>query len=79
MKQTMKRAFCLLLVLVMMTGLLPMAAVAAEEEYVALEGLGLTLQGQVDTEGMTFSAFAANGVDASGKAASQFVGAERGV
>jgi hypothetical protein len=79
MKQTMKRTLCLLLALVMTGGLLPMAALAAEEEYVVLEGLGLTLQGEVETAGMTFSAFAANGMDASNKAASQFEVAERGV
>ena len=81
-KQLGNRVLSLFLALSLSAGLLP-AAVAAEDgtpEVQELPGVGLTLDDGVETEGLTFSAFAANGVDAqTNLAASQYDVAEHGV
>ena len=82
MKNLFHRALSLLLSAVLLVGLISTPAMAAEEAppagSVLLEGVGITLREGVETEGMTFSAFAAVGVDANGMAASDYEVPERG-
>ena len=83
MKKLYHRALNLLLSAVLLMGLIPTPALAAEgdvpEGGVLLEGVSITLRQGVETEGMTFSAFAAVGVDANGLAASEYEVEERGL
>ena len=82
MKNLYHRALSLLLSAVLLTGLISTPALAAAEAppqgAVLLDGVNITLREGVETEGMTFSAFAAVGVDANGLAASEYELEERG-
>ena len=82
MRNLYYRAVSLLLSAVLMIGLVSTPAIAAAEAppegAVLLEGVPITLREGVETEGMTFSAFAAVGVDENGMAASEYQLEERG-
>ncbi|MBR6259435.1 MAG: hypothetical protein IKR21_04410, partial [Oscillospiraceae bacterium] len=62
MKKLYYRALTLLLSAVLLIGVIPTPALAAEgdapEGGILLEGVGITVRQGVETEGMTFSAFA---------------------
>ena len=83
MKKLYHRTLNLLLSAVLVMGLIPTPALALEgdtpEGGVLLEGVSITLRDGVETEGMTFSAFGAVGVDANGLAASEYKVDERGL
>ena len=57
----MKRFTCILLAVIMTFGMVP-AAAFAQDEPVALEGVGITLQEGFDSTGINFVAFGASGV-----------------